>query len=255
MAKYYGSALKSGKVGGSVYRVRAGQTIEAQYNPVVRNPNSPRQQAQRARFKLVNEMAALFSPYSMLMRGGMESPTNAFCRANFANSSYDEEKGIASYALEKTRLTDSTLILGRISSYRGNSVVNTSVEFIPAYVEAVRILIILPLRESMKPAVFDTGLHTVKHTEGVPNGGSVEDSLNLNEYAVPIAPGFGATLAYGILDVDKVRKIQYGNSYWPTESTIEAKSAAAALDSTRVSSQLAALLTETIGMVQLVPEE
>lgn len=47
----------TGKLGNSVFSSNAGRTIVRQYNPEVKNPKTERQQAARARFKFVCELA------------------------------------------------------------------------------------------------------------------------------------------------------------------------------------------------------
>lgn len=51
----------SGKMGNAVFRARSGQQVVTQYNPIVANPNTVAQQGSRARFKLVAQLAVVFS--------------------------------------------------------------------------------------------------------------------------------------------------------------------------------------------------
>ena len=51
----------SGRVGGVVYSNYRGQQIVRSYQPQVKNPNTKGQIAQRAKFKLVSQLAAVFS--------------------------------------------------------------------------------------------------------------------------------------------------------------------------------------------------
>lgn len=50
----------SGRVGGVVYSNYRGQQIVRSYQPQVKNPNSKKQIEQRAKFKLVSQLAAVF---------------------------------------------------------------------------------------------------------------------------------------------------------------------------------------------------
>lgn len=52
----------SGKMGNAVFRQRYGETIVAQYQPVVSNPNTPAQQNARAAFKLITQLSAIMAP-------------------------------------------------------------------------------------------------------------------------------------------------------------------------------------------------
>ena len=81
MAKYYNSIRKVGRVGGSVFQIRGGETIEKAYNPNVRNPNSEGQVTQRAKFKLGVQLAAVLAPALYYRRKGNVTPRNQFVKA------------------------------------------------------------------------------------------------------------------------------------------------------------------------------
>lgn len=82
MAKLNGglfSKLK-GKLGGVVFQQYEGMNVSKEYQPNVKNPNSPKQVLNRAEFKLASQFVALyqyvvlvaasgFSPYLRLVRG------------------------------------------------------------------------------------------------------------------------------------------------------------------------------------------
>lgn len=60
-----------GKLGNSVFRIRKGQQVVSQYQPVVSNPNTTGQQSQRAKFKLAVQVATpLASVGGFSLRGG-----------------------------------------------------------------------------------------------------------------------------------------------------------------------------------------
>lgn len=80
MAKYYNNIRKVGRVGGSVFQIRGGETIEKAYNPNVRNPSSEGQVAQRAKFKLATQLAAVLAPALYYRRVGNITPRNQFVK-------------------------------------------------------------------------------------------------------------------------------------------------------------------------------
>ena len=105
----------SGKLGSAVFRVRDGAQVVAQYNPVVKNPNSEGQQSSRAAFKLMSQLAAVMSPgfgtMSVTKRGGRGTPSkrNEFFKLNYGLvSTEDTAQGIvASVPMEQLQLTNS----------------------------------------------------------------------------------------------------------------------------------------------------
>lgn len=84
MAKVFGNNVRSGRVGGSVFSVLHGQTIERQYQPVVLNPKSTKQVETRAAFKLLTQLSATMKNSIAFRRQGLVSPRNRFVAANKA---------------------------------------------------------------------------------------------------------------------------------------------------------------------------
>ena len=76
----------SGRIGATVFKIVHGQQIVQEYQPKITNPNSEAQRNQRARFKLMAQLAAVMSPYAVYQREGLTSPRNIFVRENFRNS-------------------------------------------------------------------------------------------------------------------------------------------------------------------------
>ncbi len=139
----------SGKMGAAVFRVRDGQQVVAQYNPIVKNPNSEGQQAQRARFKLMTQLAAIMSPgfgtLSVTKRkakGGKLNQRNAFSSLNFpliqVTSEGDDVK--ASIPMEELKLTSSFRALPPLSLTEGRNAISVSMLGIAADVTTVRVV-------------------------------------------------------------------------------------------------------------------
>ena len=82
MAKFYGGYVKSGKLGSSVFAISKGVTIERQYQPIVNNPQTKLQIAQRAKFKLLSGLASVVSPFACLLTEGLQTQANIFIKRN-----------------------------------------------------------------------------------------------------------------------------------------------------------------------------
>ena len=82
MAKFYGGYVKSGKLGGSVFTISKGVTVERQYQPIVNNPQTKAQVEQRAKFKLMSGLASVVSPFACLLTKGLQSQANVLVKRN-----------------------------------------------------------------------------------------------------------------------------------------------------------------------------
>lgn len=112
MAKFHGviSGKGSGKLGNVVLRIRRGQQIVATYNPVVTNPKSKGQSDQRARFKLMTQLAAVMDFALALPRAAGGTMRNTFVSYNFPLTEISDVDGkdAAVIPLEEIQLTKST---------------------------------------------------------------------------------------------------------------------------------------------------
>ena len=124
MAKFYGSIVKVGKVGGSVFRVRGGVTVESQYQPNVFNPQTTKQIEARAKLKMMSQLSEVFAPVIAIPRRGLVSPRNTFTSLNYKAMSYANDQ--ASVNMTSLKITDSVLSLPAVSATRSSSVVNVA---------------------------------------------------------------------------------------------------------------------------------
>lgn len=129
MARLQGiSGGLSGKTGSYTFRQSRGQTIVSQYQPMVKNPNSEGQQSQRAKFKLMSQLAAIMAPAFGTMnigsRAGKMQPTqrNAFMKVNMPLVEIDDanDEVVAKIPMEQIKLTSSFVGLGEIVAERNN---------------------------------------------------------------------------------------------------------------------------------------
>lgn len=100
----------TGKLGSSVFAVNSGVQIVRQYQPVVSNPSTEAQVAQRAKLKLASQLARDLSPAIAIPKDGLVSSRNGFIAANFKSLSFDN--GTASVDLDTLDLTKSTRYFG-----------------------------------------------------------------------------------------------------------------------------------------------
>ena len=94
----------SGKLGNSVFSVAGGEQIVRQYQPNVANPSTTAQVDQRARMKLMSQLAADLAPVIAIPKDGLKSARNKFISRNFNYSMAAD--GIAQITLENVQLTE-----------------------------------------------------------------------------------------------------------------------------------------------------
>lgn len=109
----------SGKLGTSVFTTVKGTQIVRQHQPVVTNPSTKLQVAQRSRFKLVSQIAASMADVIAIPRMGLTSSRNLFIKKNMPAVLGDVEGAQVSY--EKLQLTSGTaalppIIVSRLST-------------------------------------------------------------------------------------------------------------------------------------------
>lgn len=99
----------SGKVGNAVFATSAGQQIVRPYQPKVTNPNTDAQIVQRAKFKLLSQLAAAMAPVIVIPKNGLVSARNRFVTKNIPLATYADNK--ASIELTDIQLTESQVSL------------------------------------------------------------------------------------------------------------------------------------------------
>lgn len=109
----------SGKLGTSVFTTVKGTQIVRQHQPVVTNPSTKFQVAQRSRFKLVSQLAASMADIIAIPRIGLTSSRNLFIKKNMPAVLGDVEGARVSY--EKLQLTNGTAVLPDIIATRSGS--------------------------------------------------------------------------------------------------------------------------------------
>lgn len=109
----------TGKLGGMVLSVNSGEQIVREYNPNVSNPQTDAQVEQRAKFKLLSQLAAAMATSIAFRKMKMLSPRNRFLSANMDAVEFDNNE--ATIPLEVIDLTGGSLILPSVSVTVGSN--------------------------------------------------------------------------------------------------------------------------------------
>lgn len=122
----------SGKLGASVFSVNSGAQIVRQYQPVVANPSTAAQVDQRARLKLMSQVAAAMAPVIAIPKAGLVSARNQFISKNM--DSCIATDGVAQVTYENLQLTAGNLGFPSISATRaeGTGVISVNLSSAPS---------------------------------------------------------------------------------------------------------------------------
>lgn len=116
MAKVNGlQGVISGKLGNTVFRNRYGKTIAAQYQPNVENRRTEGQVAQREKFKMLNQLAALFAGSIAIPRVNGRTGRNQFVSLNQRNIVTVPNTEIIGINATAIQLTNSLNPLGSVN--------------------------------------------------------------------------------------------------------------------------------------------
>lgn len=200
MARLQGiSGGLSGKTGSYTFRQSRGQTIVSQYQPIVKNPNSQGQQNQRAKFKLMSQLAAIMAPafgtMSANKRPGKQAPTqrNAFVQLNMPIcevSISEDNNTLAKIPMEQLQLTSSNL------EELGTPICSSAND---------GLRVVIPVRAGSKVkngkiALVGFGTMGVTKRASVISMADVPTSGTSIQYTFPnVAPGDYTILAFGLI--------------------------------------------------------
>lgn len=189
----------SGKLGTSVFTTVKGTQIVRQHQPVVTNPSTKLQVAQRSRFKLVSQLAASMAGVIAIPRIGLTSSRNLFIKKNMPAIIGDTEGAKVSY--EKLQLTNGTAALPAIVATRelssGNLTLNLASD---ASAIVNRVIYCIFTKNSLGQLMLNTS--TI-----------VSDAGNYGDFALQIEDIAGdlAIYAYGMKDTSASASATFGN--------------------------------------------
>lgn len=187
----------SGKLGTSVFTTVKGTQIVRQHQPVVTNPSTKLQVAQRSRFKLVSQLAASMADVIAIPRIGLTSSRNLFIKKNMPAVLGNVEGAQVSY--EKLELTNGTAALPDIIVNRGGS--NLSLQLASNASKIVNRVIYCIFKKSS-----DNQLVLVN--SAIVSDAGVDGDFLLETYNVA---GDLAIYAYGMKDTSASASATFGN--------------------------------------------
>lgn len=182
----------SGKLGASVFAISGGEQIVRQYNPKVSNPQTDAQVEQRAKLKLMSQLAADVSQSIGFQKQGLVSARNQFISANIGNCTF--ENGEATIEVAGLDLTGGSVKIP-VPAFSGENGVQLSAAA-PASVNAVLY------------AVYEQGTDNQLQLVGQKIV-SVAGEGNHFPTTIEHGNGFLVIYAYGILNNGNASKISY----------------------------------------------
>lgn len=193
----------TGKLADTVMSVRNGEQIARKYQPVVFNPSTPAQVAQRAKLKLLSQLSAVMAPVIAMRRVGSVSARNLFTKVNFGATTFADNE--ASIVISNVKLTSSVVALPSIGAVRGENVLNFAL------------------------GSFTTGIDRVVYAAFAKQAD--ESLLYLGSATGSTAPTFDASLAvssnaeivvlaYGVRDNTENARAVFGNLEAPTAEDV-----------------------------------
>lgn len=219
----------TGKLGSSVFSVNGGEQIVRQYQSVVANPNTEAQVDQRAKMKLMSQVAAALAPILAFRKAGLKSARNLFISKNFASVSATE--GEASVNIPNLQITQGSIGMPAISATRSQNYLTVSADTAISSAIATRVVTCLVSRTAEGTlVVIDSAI------EEVDDEGLFEHVFD----AVPTGELF--VFGYGIKDADSAATSNFGNYNVATAADV------AKLVSTRKLSTADYTFTKTVGV-------
>lgn len=106
----------SGKVGASVWAVSGGEQIVREYNPTVSNPNTEAQVAQRAKMKLMSQLASVLAPALGFTKQKLVSARNQFVSKNISLCTFENNEARVDVA--GLQLTPSNVTIPQVSAQK-----------------------------------------------------------------------------------------------------------------------------------------
>lgn len=215
MARLQGiSGGLSGRTGSFTYRQSRGETIVSQYQPIVKNPNTQGQQDQRARFKLMSQLAAIMAPgfgtMGITKRPGKQRPTqrNAFMQLNMPYVS--SANNTAKIQMEAIKLTSSNAPLGTIAVNSSNGTIE--IQNVPANVKTIRFVEVGYI--DYNEVDQNTGSFITKTR---PELRKITDVPVANDKASIQAGDDGTILAYGLIPSQSLTGVDFNNIHTPDD--------------------------------------
>lgn len=206
MAKIYGLfGAMTGKLADTVMSVRNGDQLARKYQPVVFNPSTPAQVAQRAKLKLLSQLSAVMAPVIAIPREGSVSARNLFTKKNFRLTGYADSE--ATISLAGIQLTSSVVALPDVTSTASAGQITLALASAATDLDSV-VYIVFQKTAANEIRLFDSEVVTT------PGAGS---TFSTTMYA-PL--GELVVYAYGVRAISDKGRAVFGNLTAPTAETV-----------------------------------
>lgn len=232
MAKIYGLfGSMTGKLADTVMAVRNGEQLARKYQPVVYNPSTEAQVAQRAKLKLLSQLSAVMGPFIAIPKQGSVSSRNLFTKKNFPLTTYSGNQ--ADITLANVQLTSSVVAFPTLGGERSENSINVYIYggSTIGTLDVDRVVYIAFVKQADNSLRF-LGSSTVTES----GGGTWNASFPLVHEEVIV-------YAYGVRDNSEAARVAFGNL---TAATAEA---VAKLLVTRTLTESDVTITETVSKV------
>lgn len=188
----------TGKVGNSVWAVSGGVQIVRPYNPNVSNPNTDAQVEQRAKLKLMSQIAASLAPAIAFKKKGLVSARNQFISANIGKCTFENNQ--ASIAITSIDLTGSVTPLPDFEATKGEANA-IAVNLLSGAAQNVDAIVYVAVKQTpeFKLEIIDSKVVTTPdddRTFGTTLQGSADEVV---------------VYAYGIISASNTSRVSYEN--------------------------------------------
>ena len=208
MAKFYNNRVKTGRLAGSVFAVRFGETIERAYQPVVANPNSPAQIEARAKLKALSQLSAVMAPVIAIPREGSVSSRNRFTQENYGKTTYSNNQ--ASINLLQVSLTKSVVGLPNLIVSREGGALSISLAYaMPEGISRI-VYAVFVKQDDTRLRYLTSSVVSNPGESGIFPTTIVLDSPSLDVII----------FAYGVRDNTDAARVTFGNLEVPTATNI-----------------------------------
>lgn len=197
----------TGKLADTVMSVRNGEQLARKYQPIVFNPSTAAQVAQRAKLKLLSQLSAVMAPVIAIRREGPISARNLFTKVNFPKTTFAADT--AEIDLPNVSLTNG--IVGFIEPTTSEAAGGTGVKLSGSISSSTIDRVVYVLFEKMA----DKSLRLI--------GSAVaSDAGEGNTWPAVIAGGVnnGVLYAYGVRDNTDAARVAFGDMEAPTAQSI-----------------------------------
>lgn len=188
----------TGKLADTVMSVRNGEQLARKYQPMVFNPSTPAQVAQRAKLKLMSQLSAVLAPAIAIPREGSVSSRNLFTKLNFPTATYASDE--ASVTLADVKLTKSVVGIPNVHANRGETAITVYLDSEPGYQSLNRVVYVMLAKQADKSLRYAGSM--VSSAAGSSGNFSAELPLSQDEVVI---------YAYGVRDNTEAAHVAFGN--------------------------------------------